>query len=307
MLHTGYPWRTLSAVSRAVEESNRRMLRARDAMDRAYAQPLDVAALARIAHVSEAHFIRTFRATFDETPHRYLQRRRVERAMLLLRETDSSVTEICLDSASAASARSAARSARSSARRRAPTAGAQTSGRRRRASRWRGRDRAVSEKPAPRTATSLGSPPSHSQIYVLDQDQALDFYVGKLGLDVETDADLGFMRWLTVNVPGDPGREIVLQLRGPPSLDDATAEQVRELVTKGAMGGWIIFGTQDCRRTYEELLAKGVEFTQEPVEHFYGIDCALRDPFGNPIRITQRAPKPYDIPAPGAKLGAPAD
>jgi len=84
-------------VSRAVEERNRRMLRARDAMDRGFARPLDVAALARIAHVSEAHFIREFRATFAETPHRYLQRRRVERAAFLLRETDRSVTEICLD------------------------------------------------------------------------------------------------------------------------------------------------------------------------------------------------------------------
>ncbi|MEU1308816.1 AraC family transcriptional regulator [Streptomyces cinnamoneus] len=73
------------------------MLRARDAMDRAYAQPLDVPALARIAHVSESHFARTFRATFGETPHRYLQRRRVERAMFLLRETDRSVTDICFD------------------------------------------------------------------------------------------------------------------------------------------------------------------------------------------------------------------
>ncbi|HVV20023.1 MAG TPA: AraC family transcriptional regulator [Pseudonocardiaceae bacterium] len=84
-------------MSKAVEESNRRMLRARDAMDRAYAQPLDIPALARIAHVSEAHFIRTFRATFGETPHRYLQRRRVERAMFLLRDTDRSVTEICFE------------------------------------------------------------------------------------------------------------------------------------------------------------------------------------------------------------------
>jgi transcriptional regulator GlxA family with amidase domain len=84
-------------VSRAAEESNRRMLRARDAMDRTYAQPLDVPALARIANVSEAHFIRTFRATFGEPPHRYLQRRRVERAMFLLRVTDRSVTEICWD------------------------------------------------------------------------------------------------------------------------------------------------------------------------------------------------------------------
>ena len=84
-------------MSREVEEANRRMLRVRDAMDRDYAQPLDVARLARIAHVSEAHFIRTFRATFGETPHRYLQRRRVERAMFMLRETDRSVTEICFD------------------------------------------------------------------------------------------------------------------------------------------------------------------------------------------------------------------
>jgi AraC-like DNA-binding protein len=84
-------------VSRATEDSNRRMLRARDAMDRDYASPLDVPALARVAHVSEAHFIRTFRDTFGETPHRYLQRRRVERAMFLLRETDRSVSEICLD------------------------------------------------------------------------------------------------------------------------------------------------------------------------------------------------------------------
>ena len=84
-------------MSRAAEEQNRRLLRARDAMDRTYAEPLDVPALARVALMSEAHFIRTFRTTFGETPHRYLQRRRVERAMFLLRQTDQSVTEICLD------------------------------------------------------------------------------------------------------------------------------------------------------------------------------------------------------------------
>lgn len=84
-------------MSRAVEETNRRLLRARDAMDRSYAQPLDIPTLARIACVSEAHFIRTFRATFGETPHRYLQRRRVERSLFLLRETDRSITDICFD------------------------------------------------------------------------------------------------------------------------------------------------------------------------------------------------------------------
>jgi catechol 2,3-dioxygenase-like lactoylglutathione lyase family enzyme len=132
---------------------------------------------------------------------------------------------------------------------------------------------------------------TQSQIYVLDQDEALDFYVGKLGLEVNTDADLGFMRWLTVSVPGQPEREIVLEKPGPPALDEATAGQVRELITKGAMGGWLIFSTDDCRKTYETLLAKGVEFIDEPTERPYGIDCGLRDPFGNRLRFTQRFPK----------------
>jgi transcriptional regulator GlxA family with amidase domain len=84
-------------MTRAVEESNRRLLRARDAMDLTYGQPLNIAALARIACVSEAHFIRMFRLTFGETPHRYLQRRRVERALFLLRCTDRTITDICYD------------------------------------------------------------------------------------------------------------------------------------------------------------------------------------------------------------------
>ena len=126
-----------------------------------------------------------------------------------------------------------------------------------------------------------------SQIFVLDQDEALDFYVGKLGFQVKQDLNLGFMRWLTVTVPGEPDREILLELPGPPSMDAATAERVRELVTKGAGGGWIGLSTTDCRKMYEELSAKGVEFTQEPMERFYGIDCGLRDPFGNAVRIVQ--------------------
>ena len=84
-------------MSQEIEDFNRRLLRARDAMDRAYAEPLNVRVIAAVAHVSEAHFSRSFRATFGETPHHYLQRRRVERSMFLLRETDRSVTDICLD------------------------------------------------------------------------------------------------------------------------------------------------------------------------------------------------------------------
>ena len=126
-----------------------------------------------------------------------------------------------------------------------------------------------------------------SQIYVLDQDEALAFYVGKLGLEVHTDADLGFMRWLTINVPGDKTREILLETPGRPAMDETTASQVRELVTKGASGGHLFFTTTDCRKTYADLVTKGVEFTQEPAERPYGIDCGLRDPFGNHIRFSQ--------------------
>jgi catechol 2,3-dioxygenase-like lactoylglutathione lyase family enzyme len=129
---------------------------------------------------------------------------------------------------------------------------------------------------------------SHSAVFVLDQDEALDFYVGKLGLELHTDADLGHMRWLTVNVPGQPEREIALFKPGAPMHDDATAEQLRELIAKGALFGFILT-TGDCRATYAALQGRGIEFTQEPVEHFYGTDCALRDPFGNPLRISQPA------------------
>ena len=127
-----------------------------------------------------------------------------------------------------------------------------------------------------------------SHVFVTDQDKALEFYVQKLGLEISNDQDLGFMRWLTVRVPGQAGRDILLEKPGPPAMDDATARQIRELVAKGASGFTIGFTTNDCRKTYQALLAKGVEFTQEPVDHPYGIDMGLRDPFGNHIRIVQR-------------------
>jgi catechol 2,3-dioxygenase-like lactoylglutathione lyase family enzyme len=131
---------------------------------------------------------------------------------------------------------------------------------------------------------------THSSVFVLDQDEALDFYVGKLGLEVANDVDMGFMRWLTVRVPGQEGREILLETPNPQFVDEACVEKIRELLTKGALGLGFILTTDDCRKTYEELKAKGVEFTDEPTEHFYGIDCGVRDPFGNQFRITQPAP-----------------
>jgi catechol 2,3-dioxygenase-like lactoylglutathione lyase family enzyme len=126
-----------------------------------------------------------------------------------------------------------------------------------------------------------------SQIYVLDQDQALDFYVGKLGLEVNTDYDLGFMRFLTVNLPGAPDRQIFLEKPGPPMLDPDTTERVRDLLTNGRSGGHLFFTTDDAARSCEELRNQGVDITQEPTEQSYGIDFGLRDPFGNHIRAAQ--------------------
>lgn len=136
---------------------------------------------------------------------------------------------------------------------------------------------------------------SITAVTVLDQDGALDFYVGKLGFEVSNDVDMGFMRWLTISLPEDPGRHLLLEVPGPPSLSEEVAAQVRDLVTKGALGVACILTTDDCRRTYADLSAKGVEFTEEPVEQPYGIDCALRDPFGNHIRITQPATGPVEV------------
>lgn len=125
-------------------------------------------------------------------------------------------------------------------------------------------------------------------IIVLDKDEALDFYVNKLGLEVGSDVKQGDYRWLTVRVPGQNGTEISLEQPGSPLHDEATAEQIRELVAKGAMIG-LVFETDDAKALYETLKERGVtDFTQEPTEHFYGTDMGIRDPFGNPIRILQR-------------------
>ena len=124
-------------------------------------------------------------------------------------------------------------------------------------------------------------------VKVLDQDEALDFYVGKLGLEKGQDIRQGPFRWLTVRFPSDPDVEIFLEEPGPPVHDEATAAQLRELIAKGAMGS-LVLHTDDARGLYETLKQGGVtDFTQEPIEHGYGIDMGIRDPFGNGIRILQ--------------------
>lgn len=128
---------------------------------------------------------------------------------------------------------------------------------------------------------------TRSSLFVLDQDQALEFYTGTLGFDVVADLDLGFMRWLTVCVPNDPGREILLEKPGPPAMSPETAEAVGELLSKGAMSGWLSITTDDAHGTFVTLKARGVDIIDEPSEKPYGIDFGIRDPFGNTIRIGQ--------------------
>jgi predicted enzyme related to lactoylglutathione lyase len=131
---------------------------------------------------------------------------------------------------------------------------------------------------------------ANAQLWVHDQDEALDFYTQKLGWEVRSDvtlAEMGDFRWLTVAPAGQPDFSIVLMaIPGPPVFDQETAEQVRTLMGKGAANS-IFLTTDDCRASYEELKSRGVQFTEEPEERPYGIDCGFRDPSGNHLRLTQ--------------------
>ena|SRR5215204_5336837 len=131
---------------------------------------------------------------------------------------------------------------------------------------------------------------ANAQLWVHDQDEALAFYTEKLGFEVRSDvtiAELGDFRWLTVGPAGQSDIAITLMaIPGPPVMDPATAEQVKELMAKG-FAGTVFLATDDCQASYEELKGRGVEFTEPPEERPYGIDSGFRDPSGNSFRLTQ--------------------
>jgi predicted enzyme related to lactoylglutathione lyase len=131
---------------------------------------------------------------------------------------------------------------------------------------------------------------ANAQLWVHDQDEALAFYTQKLGMEMRSDvtlAELGDFRWLTVGPVGQPDFAITLMaIPGPPVLDAETAGQVRELMAKG-FAGTVFLTTDDCQASYEELKARGVEFTEQPEERPYGIDSGFRDPSGNSLRLTE--------------------
>ncbi|HVW48921.1 MAG TPA: VOC family protein [Trinickia sp.] len=126
-------------------------------------------------------------------------------------------------------------------------------------------------------------------LYVGDQDEALAFYVEKLGFKVHTDVRNGNYRWLTVQHPDQPSFQLGLFRPGPPMHDEATAQSLRAMVAKGAMPP-LVLAVDDCRATYERLRERGVEFTQEPIDRYGSVDAGFRDPAGNGWKMIQ-APK----------------
>ena len=132
---------------------------------------------------------------------------------------------------------------------------------------------------------------THVQVWVNDQEEALAFYTEKLGMELREDVtlpELGNFRWLSVGIPGQDVSITLMAIPGPPVFDEATRDQIRSLLAKGASGG-LFFGTNDAQATYEELKSRGLEFTQEPTEQPYGIDAGFRDSSGNHFRVAQQS------------------
>jgi predicted enzyme related to lactoylglutathione lyase len=133
---------------------------------------------------------------------------------------------------------------------------------------------------------------ANAQLWVHDQDEALEFWTTKVGLEVREDVtvpEMGNFRWLTVGPAGQPDFSLVLMaIPGPPMMDDETAQQVHDLVAKG-FAGTVFLTTDDCQASYEELRGRGVEFVEAPEPRPYGIDAGFRDPSGNSVRLTQVA------------------
>jgi catechol 2,3-dioxygenase-like lactoylglutathione lyase family enzyme len=130
---------------------------------------------------------------------------------------------------------------------------------------------------------------THVQVWVHDQDEALAFYTEKLGMELREDVtvpELGNFRWLSIGIPGQDVSITLMAIPGPPVFEEETREQIQKLLAKGASGG-LFFATDDVQKSYDELKARGVEFTQEPTEQPYGIDAGFRDSSGNHFRMAQ--------------------
>ena len=268
--------------------------RVRDRIDRDYAQPLDVEALARGAHMSAGHLSREFRLAYGESPYGYLMTRRIERAMALLRRGDLSVTEVCFAVGCSSLGTFSSRFSE--------LVGMPPSAYRREASRRDGRDAVVRGQAGDQTDQESRSAGRRAALSVTamditihssflphdDPDASLAFYRDTLGFEVRNDVGYGGMRWITVGPADQPDTSIVLE---PPAADPGVTDDERrtiaEMMAKGSYAR-IILATADLDGTFARLQASGAEVVQEPTEQPYGVrDCAFRDPAGNLIRINE--------------------
>jgi AraC-like DNA-binding protein/uncharacterized glyoxalase superfamily protein PhnB len=270
-----------------------RLRRVRDRIDREYAQPLDVEALARGAHMSAGHLSREFRLAYGESPYAYLMTRRIERAMALLRGGDLSVTEVCFAVGCSSLGTFSTRFTELVG---VPPSLPEPRGA------GDGGDAAVrgetgdqtdqeSRSPGHRPATSVTAMDITIHATLLphdDPDASLAFYRDTVGFEFRNDVEYGGMHWLTVGPPDQPGTSIVLYpLAATPGITDDERRTVAEMMAKGTYAS-INLATTDLDGVFERLQAGDAEVVQEPTEQPYGVrDCAFRDPSGTLVRIQE--------------------
>ena len=267
--------------------------RVRDRIDREYARPLDVEALARGAHMSAGHLSREFRLAYGESPYGYLMTRRIERAMALLRRGDLNVTEVCFavgcSSLGTFSSRftelvgivqhlPAPRGARG---------GGDAAVRRETGDQTDQESRSAAHRAAT-SVTGMDITIHASFLPQNDPDAATAFYRDTLGFEVRNDVGYNGMHWITVGPPDQPGTSIVLYPpAATPGLTDDERRTITEMMAKGTYGT-LLLATKDLDGTFERLQAGSAEVVQEPTEQPYGVrDCAFRDPAGNLIRVQE--------------------
>ena len=271
-----------------------RLRRVRDRIDREYAQPLDVEALARGAHMSAGHLSREFRLAYGESPYAYLMTRRIERAMALLRRGDLSVTEVCFAVGCSSLGTFSTRFTE--------LVGVPPSVYRREATRSTAgmpacvakqvtrpiRNREASGRRAAPSVNGMTLTIHSSFLPHTDPDASLAFFRDTLGFEVRLDVGYGGMRWITVGPADQPDTAIVLHPpTATPGLTDEEKRTLLELMAKGSYFG-VNLATKDLDGTFAKLESSGAEVVQEPTEQPYGVrDCAFRDPAGNMVRIQE--------------------
>ncbi len=271
-----------------------RLRRVRDRIDREYAQPLDVEALARGAHMSAGHLSRAFRLAYGESPYAYLMTRRIERAMALLRRGDLSVTEVCFAVGCSSLGTFSTRFTElvgvppSVYRRDAADEAAGIPAVRRETGHQTDQESRSAGRRAAPSVIAMDLTIHTTFLPQTDPDAALAFYRDTLGFEVRNDVGYGGMRWITVGPADQPGTSIVLY---PPEADPGVTDDERrtiaEMMAKGTYAR-LILATKDLDGTFERLQAGDAEVVQEPTEQPYGVrDCAFRDPAGNHIRINE--------------------